>query len=496
MRIRWASLCVLLACKPEPESFVFPSPDASPSWWAEGPSVSFSGDALWEQCVFLNGDEEADLGHHNLVLPYRGQMVMPWAKESGEGGVSLFDVSDPCGPVKMGETLSSSMRETHAMGFVHLREGEANAGDWAVTTSMDGVEFWDLSDSANPEVVSVLGLPGVLYPDAYARVVLSLSWQYPWLYVGAADNGIYVVDATNPRQPEVVSHFTLDVPLRVGGVFARGDRLFVSAAEGREALFLDLQDPAEPQLVPGARFTVLNGNGIPREFYHANWVGDLALFTIKEDGGGLVVYDVANEQNPQHLGGLSTEYGNGGYVFYDEGLAFLGDSLEGMIIDLEEVTEPVISGSAVLFGDVDTFTPYGNIAVLSVDEEGVKGEASSVLAWTEEPDTTAPELMSTRPLDGAVDVAPSTCIGMSFNEFIEPSSVFSGSIRLVVDDEERGVDAWGSAQENTAFLCPKAPLEADTRYRVEIQASGVMDINANRFETTQSFSFTTQGAWD
>ena len=75
-----------------------------------------------------------------LVIPYRGLLVMPWAPEWGQGGLSLFDVSDPCDPQKVGEGFHERMRESHAVGFMHIPETDdealseplASPGDYAV----------------------------------------------------------------------------------------------------------------------------------------------------------------------------------------------------------------------------------------------------------------------------------------------------------------------------------------------------------------------------
>ena len=51
----------------------------------------------------------------------------------------------------------------------------------------------------------------------------------------------------------------------------------------------------ESQLIPGGRFDVTDDDGIPREMYHGNLVGDIAMFARKEGAGGAVFYDNAVE---------------------------------------------------------------------------------------------------------------------------------------------------------------------------------------------------------
>ncbi|MCB9682698.1 MAG: Ig-like domain-containing protein [Alphaproteobacteria bacterium] len=478
-------------------ALVYPAAADGPAWRGPGgPTVTFDEADLWQNCASLESDP-GDVDHHNLVVTYRGHLVMPWAPEFGVfGGVSLFDLSDPCHPALVGKGTSNTMRETHAMGFVHLPDGDPHAGDWAVTNGLvgfnSGLQFWDLSDVANPVAVANLALEGSLYPDSYNLVTLSVFWQYPYAYAASANAGVFVVDATDPAAPSVIAHYRFDQGLRAGGVFALGNTLLVSSAEEEQAAILDISDPSDPQLVPGGLFTLFDSEGEPREAYHANRVGNLALFARKEASGGPIVYDISDPSNPTFVGDAPVP-GSGGYVFYDEGYLFTGDSDAAHVFDATDLQDIRLLGTGDLDGDLDTLTPYGNVGILAVDDPGddlPDGGASAVMPWHTEPDTRAPEVLAIDPPDGATGVALTGRIGIGFDEFIEPSSVFAGSIRLWTDDGTP-VDGWGSAQEATASFTPKAPLTRGTTYTLEVVQGGVLDINGNAVATTTTTTFTT-----
>lgn len=472
---------------------VFADPTAMPPLRGPGgPTVTFAEDQLWENCAALGGDPEKTFNHHNLVVPYRGHLVLPWSPEFSTGGLSLFDMSDPCNPVKEGEGYSTVMRESHAVGFLHLPEDDPQAGDYAVATGARGIMIWDLTNTAEPTELAYLELPDVVYPDAYARVVLSVSWQFPYLYVGVADNGVYVVDTSDLAAPVMVGSYSFDPVLRVGGVFAMGTRLMVSAAEGSRAVVLDISDPVSPQPIPGGFFEATDVDGNAYEAYHANVAGPYFLFARKEGGAGVLIMDVEDPSNPHAVGSITPD-GNGGYVFYDEGFVFSGESDWGRVYDVRDLDNITIVGQGDLPGDLDTFTPWGNVGVLSVDEESEDGIASAVVPWTVEPDTTPPELMMTVPQDGDTGVATTARIGLGFNEMVEPTSVFPGSVRLY-DEAGEPVDGWAGAQENTGFYTPKEPLEPATTYTLEVLAGGVRDINNNAFSSDVTVTFTTAGA--
>ena len=492
----------LAACSGNPDKsgdtagtgFQFLAPDAMPPLrGGGGPATSFSTDALWQGCAPLHGGDK-DYKHHNLVVTWRGHLLMPWSPELGSGGMTLFDMADPCAPTHVGEGWSQTMRESHAIGLMHLPEGTELdgvdiAGDYAAVTGVLGVEIWDLSDETSLEPLSYVELEDVFYPDSYARVVLSVFWQYPWLYVGAADNGVLVLDASDPSSPFEVMRFDPDI--RVAGVFVLGDLLLATSAEGRESVLYDVGVPDDPQPIPGGRFENADHTGVAKEAYHGNLVGDMALFARKEGGGGFMMYDVSAPTAPTFVTDWQSD-GNGGYVFYDEGYIFVGESSVGRVYDARATSAVELVGEVHLAGDLDTLTPYGNVVVASVDDEAEDDIATMIFPWAEAPDSTGPEVLRVRPVDGATGISPRVRIGVGFNEFIEPSSVFAGSIRLW-DSAGRPVDGWGSGQETIASLSPKEDLIPGETYTVEVMAGGVRDLNDNALAETVTTTFSVAG---
>jgi len=490
-------LFLTLACTADKaediDTWTFPDVETAPPLRGPGgPAIEFDSPELFENCAPLIGGED-DILHHNLVVPYRGHLVMPWTPEWGNGGLSFFEMDDPCNPVKVGEGSHNRMRESHAIGFMHLPEEHELAGDYAVTTGILGLQFWDLSVLETPEMVNYLQIEGVFYPDSYTRVVLSVFWQYPYVYAAAADNGIFIIDATDPGNPETVGQYVFEPPMRASAVYAMGDQLFVSAAEGSEAEILDISDPVSPQPIPGGRFTITDESGRALEAYHASLTGNWGFFARKEDGGGVIVFDVSDPQNPVYHADVWSEGGNGGYVYYDEGFAFLGDSHWAKVYDMRDMNNITEVGTGYLDGDLDTITPYGNVAAISVDEDAVDGVATAIMPWTETVDSTGPELLRTVPKDGAVDVPLGIRIGLGFNEMIEPTSIFPGSVRLY-DSGGQAIDGWGMAQETIGHYVPKEPLKPGETYRVEVVEGGARDINDNAIVDTFKFEFTTIGS--
>lgn len=114
------------------------------------------------------------------------------------------------------------MRESHSIGFSSI------GGRWAVTTHSElfrqgGLLFWDVSDVTAPTVLTSLKFDDHIYPDSYTKVVLSVFWQAPYVYVAGTDNGVYVVDATDPANPTLINQYRFDPVLRAGQIVAVGN---------------------------------------------------------------------------------------------------------------------------------------------------------------------------------------------------------------------------------------------------------------------------------
>lgn len=499
LRLRWptAALTVALClagCEPPYE---FPAP----SDWGSlsgpgGPSVSFAEEDLLSPCAYLNGSE-LDQDHHNFVTMYDGYLVLPWAPEWSDGGLSFFEFDDPCSPVKVGEAFTGELRESHNMGFAERGGRVYTALDYhggIIDGSFaGGVQIWDVTDATSPSPVSALALPGYVYPDSYARVSLATFWQGNTLWVSGCDNGFWVVDVSDPLDPTLAYQHIFDPPLRVGAVHLIGDIAMVSGAEGSRTVLMDVSDPMSPVPFAGGEFDVTDREGEVRDYYFANTGGRYALFARKESGGGFIAYDISDPEAPAWVGDYQNSDGSGGYVFRQHDTLFVGESNFAGIYDFSDPSAPVERGRGHLIGDLDTATPIGNLLILSVDEDAVPDQASTVMPWTTEPDSRPPRVELHRPADGALWVGVASSIGLSFDEMVEFRSVFEGSFRVATSEGDPVAGIF-SVQENIVHFTPSEPLAEQTTYTVTVPAGGITDFSGNATDDEVLFRFSTGGS--
>jgi hypothetical protein len=486
-----AALCAELGRSPGP----YPAPAGfEPNAGPGGPSSSFAAEDVFVECAALAIPEDT-VEHRNLVTMYDGYLLMPWAPEWGHGGLTFFRFDEPCAPSIVGTGLSPLMRESHSIGFSSI------GGRYAVTDMLElalvvpngGLLFWDVSDPAAPEAVHAHNLEGHFYPDAYARVTLSVFWQAPYVFAGSSDNGVHVVDASDPRHPVDVAIYQVDPIIRVGQVQALGNLLVVTAAEGARTLLVDISDPRRPQPIPGGDFLATDGDAVPREAYFTNFANGYVYYARKSSGGGVIVWDVRDPENPTYAGDLASD-GNGGYVFVHHELAFVGESSFAAIYDLSDLENIQEVTRLHLTGDLDTMTPIGNVAVLSVDDEAEPGRGSVVIPFDAEPDTRAPSVTFVHPPDGADGLALTSRFGVSLDELVDVKSVFEGSVRLYErgrDPDATRVAGVASAQEALVNFHPYCELKPETEYTLELPAGGVRDVSGNALEATFTAHFKT-----
>ncbi|MBI1800177.1 MAG: hypothetical protein HYR71_00930 [Chloroflexi bacterium] len=193
-------------------------------------------------------------------------------------GLYIFDVSTPANPLPLG-----SVRGTGGTNRVVVVGNYAYLADWG------GLNIVDISDPYHPVTVGIfpMGATDVSVSGSYAYFTTSMQ-------------GLYIIDVSNPSQPQLVSTYD-PVPSAVGAaVFVSGH--YVYMPESSVALYvIDVSNPAQP-------FTAGTYTG-------TTIVGDFALkgttLYMASGGDGAQLADISNPAKPVKLGATDTLYAVG-----------------------------------------------------------------------------------------------------------------------------------------------------------------------------------------
>ena len=436
--------------------------------------------------------DEAQLYTH--ISPTMGEgkaqnqptIVNGWLLLAGNGTFELWDIADPFAPTLLSAFESEhniSEAESHQVAVRHTADDR-----WQVVTiSGVGVDLWDITDATAPELLSAMPLEGIDYGDN-SEAVWGVAWQGDTIWVGGTNTGLHVVDASDPRSPQLITRIptTEFGGISAGPLWAIGDLLVVTTPKNHGGIVtLDIGDPHAPAVLD---FEVTEDSYIGGLYRtHLHMLSPFRTYEVLEDPSDIRL--VGSFETPE------TEY-----VTFGDGKAFVGrlrpnpGALELDLADLgayEELAyhEGRRDDIAQGFFTDDQFTiPIGNLLVLADDE--VRYGAVLTVRDTQS-DSVPPRVSAIRPADGATGVATTTRIGVSLTDQVELRSVTPETliVRPVLGGPAVPGD-WDLTQTVLGFS-PHEPLAVDTAYEVVLPAGGVTDLSGNPLATEARSVFTT-----
>jgi len=169
--------------------------------------------------------------------------------------LSVWNLADPANPVYEGRNAASPAKgPIRALTMV----GDYLYAAWNTPSDTGGLLIYSLTDPAHPALVAEVD--DYIASDFKRPSGLASSGGY--VYVGDADNGLVVLDATDPLAPTFLS--TVDGVYEFDAMAAFGDQLLTSGSSfigGRIVNVVDISDPATPSL---AGQTSLDGTMVLR----------------------------------------------------------------------------------------------------------------------------------------------------------------------------------------------------------------------------------------
>ncbi len=154
-------------------------------------------------------------------------------------------------------------------------------------------------------------------------------------------------------------------------------------------------------------------------------------------------------------------------------------------------------------GRIATLAPLTNLAyattytaTLTTGIEDVSGNAlAATYAWSfstiDVPDTTAPRVTATDPVEGATGVSPSAVVSVTFSEAMDPATLDTTTFALTAFATGAPVAGTVTTALSSATFTPAAPLGPGTKYQATI-TTGVRDLAQNPMAVASTWSFTTE----
>lgn len=453
-------------------------------------NLTYTQAELEKPISFFGGDGAAKFpsgpNGSNTALMLHGYMIVLGSFDSGKppGAFHVFDISDPRKP-KLLHTLggtpeTATIREVHAMPIAMI-----DGKDFLVVPTTTGLQFFDFTDPLSPKPSGSLNLQGVNAGD-YDNAAWMLSWAWPYVYVGGTGNGVYIVDATDPASPKLVT--TITAPevgnFRVGPVYAAGNYLVAAQMDQgtTQVSVLDVSDAKNPFL--------LSTGTVPDSLYSAVVIGD-GIYGAGADGSYAFMKWSPEAVSVVHRDTSGTD--RGGYCGYTDGFVICGQSTEGYkkwdvrdeanIKQAGQGTDP-----AAVDGDFDFATPLGNLVYLGNDH----GSGAALIPHSMAPDTVAPKVLKIYPTEGDLKQALTTRITAYFSDDIEIDSIDANSLIVRKNGECTPLEGvFSKSSFNAISFGAKQPLTANSTYDVVVPAGGVKDLAGNAVQVGSVVHFST-----
>lgn len=442
------------------------------------PKAAYADTSLFKPLSSFHSPARTSWGNGVML---DGYFLVGFDVDEDSSGFQVWDFSNPRAPrmaMQKYDAETKRLREIQNFSFAY-----GYGRTLAAIPSHAGLEIWDFTDILKPARYGAVALAQGGGKGIYNGVI-STAWQPPYIYCGAMDGGLFVVDASDPRNPKRVKNIPNSaVNGRLAGrAFALGDLLVLTtmAPLNEECVIttFDISDPADPQIQKryacgsheGHYTAFLNG----RNVYGMGTDGRLHSYEVS----GFDVYKKSQD---------SVNVGRGGYGQFQDGYVHAGMSTWYVKYDVRGFL-PKPSGRFLVNGDNDWVMAMGNLAFVG-DDDG-PASAAALVPHQAAPDTVGPRLNWSVPAAGAVRVPTTARIGLSFSDNLD----FAGlDARAVTVRRQGGEPVAGKFSLLEALLnfTPDQPLAPDAVYEVRIAAGGLRDWGGAAVGRDTAFTFTT-----
>jgi len=425
--------------------------------------------------------------HLNQPVAFNGYLMV-----AGNEDFFFYDVSNASAPKQLSKMTTPNRRnggeaESHTISFA--RSGSTF---YMVTTGGTGIDTWDVTNVMAPKHLAQLKISGVNYGD-YTEAVWGVSWQGQYIYVGATNNGLKVVDATDPANLKIAA----EVPtssfggVSAGPVDAIGNVLVVmTPKESSGIATLDISDPTKPTRL--ASLTTTTKSYITQ--FHRHYAVQL---------GPIRVWDVLT--NPKNIGSgsspiatMNNEYAE--YMAFSDDYMFIGHARQEIsnVPGASKITFSDPKSMKVvnrIYGRLDTTynddqfpLPMGNLLVMTDDQSPYRGFAIGVHQTA--PDSTAPVVDTVIPGNNSTGASTKSRIGVTFSDNIDLATVNQASF-IVRPMGGQPLPGRYGVRMSVINFDPDTDLQPGTTYEVVLAKGGIADYVGNTLASEWRSTFST-----
>jgi len=237
-----------------------------------------------------------------------------------QGGLRIVDVTDPGNLTEIGVLDSVNVYKVTVSGnYAYIvNYFDPNDPDW--------ISVVDISDPTDPQFKGTIQMPG------QARELATYS---NYVFVAATDDGIRVIDVSNPDAPVEAAVFSVPDVL---DIFVQGDYAYFAASDAQGGFgILNISDPTNPILE-----SLYNPFNSIQPFDVAV-VGTYAWVADPVGTEQVLLFDVTDPANPLELDAFQTP--GGLYdIFAVDSLVYVSDGIAGLQI-LENLVYSVPGGN-------------------------------------------------------------------------------------------------------------------------------------------------------
>jgi hypothetical protein len=214
------------------------------------------------------------------------------------------------------------------------------AGKFAYYTSQNnnGIYIQDISDPKNPKVV------GSTFHATKLRnaTKLFVMGRYAYVTLGNPGDGLAVVDVSNPTVPTTTGYITNAALGGASGIYVSGKYAYIAATGNNGIAVVDISNPSAPRVVSSL------SDGVHYGGVNTIYVAGKYAYTNDDWNHALAVTDISDPYNPTLVGYTShTKYFGGVYEIKVSGrYAYLSNfDLNGLtIVDISSSTAPTTTG--------------------------------------------------------------------------------------------------------------------------------------------------------